>query len=135
MALHQGLSFGKDWVFTYGPLGFLSTRITAYVGIFPLLVYDAFAVGVLIYILRFAFKDLNDLSKCLTIPYLIMMTSHNSEATFQLFMLFLFLIFHNYRTKSLISIGLATILCILIFFIKLNLGIVTSLILFILFSW
>jgi len=133
MALHQGLSFGKDWVFTYGPLGFLSTRITAYVGIFPLLVYDAFAVGVLIYILRFAFKDLNDLSKCLTIPYLIMMTSHNSEATFQLFMLFLFLIFHNYRTKSLISIGLATILCILIFFIKLNLGIVTSLILFIYF--
>jgi hypothetical protein len=133
LALHQGLSFGKDWVFTYGPLGFLSTRVTAYVGIFPLLVYDAFAVGVLVYILRYAFKNLNDLSKCLAIPYLIMMTSHNSEATFQLFTLFLFLVFHNYRTKSLISIGLATILSILIFFIKLNLGIVTSFILYIYF--
>ena len=133
LALHQKLSFGTDWVFTFGPLGFLSTRVTTYIGILPLLVYDAFAVGVLIYILRYAFKDLDDLSKCLAIPYLIMMTSHNSEATFLLFTFFMFLVCHNYRTKNLISIGLATILSVLIFFIKLNLGIVASFILYVYF--
>ena len=126
MALHQGLVFGKDWVFTYGPLGFLSTRVPAYIGVFPLLIYDIFTALVLIYILRYVFKELNSLTKWLVVPFFIMMASHNPEATFQLFTIFIFLVFHHYRTKSLLSLALATVISVLIFFIKLNLGIVAS---------
>jgi len=133
MALNQGLTFGRDWVFTYGPLGFLSTRITTFIGILPLLIYDFFIVGVLIYVLRYTFKSLNDIVKWFAVPYFIMMISHNSEATFQLFTFFIFLIFHHYRTKSSVSIVLATAISILIFFIKLNLGIVASSILYVYF--
>ena len=130
MALHQGLVFGKDWVFTYGPLGFLSTRVPTYIGIMPILIYDIFVIGVLFYILRYTFKSLNNTVKWLAVPYFIMMISHNSEATFQLFTLFIFLVFHHYRTQSIISLALATTISVLIFFIKLNLGIVASVILY-----
>lgn len=130
MALHQGLVFGKDWVFTYGPLGFLSTRVPTYIGITPILIYDIFVVSVLIYVLIYTFKSLNNTVKWLAVPYFIMMISHNSEATFQLFTLFIFLVFHHYRTKSIISLVLATTISVLIFFIKLNLGLVASVILY-----
>ena len=130
MAIHQGLIFGKDWVFTYGPLGFLSTRVPTYIGITPLLFYDIFTACVLIYILRYTFKELNNTAKWFVVPYLIMMSTHNSETTFQLFTFFIFLVFHHYRTKNLISLALATGISVLIFFIKLNLGIVASLILY-----
>lgn len=130
MAIHQGLTFGKDWVFTYGPLGFLSTRLPTFIGITPLLLYDLFTAGVLIYVLRITFKALNNTVLWLVVPYFIMMSTHNSETTFQLFTFFIFLIFHHYRTKNLISLALATGISVLIFFIKLNLGIVTSVILY-----
>ncbi|WP_159475855.1 hypothetical protein [Dyadobacter sp. 3J3] len=130
MALHQGLIFGKDWIFTYGPLGFLSTRIPTYVGVFPILLYDIFLVGVLIYILAYTFKELNSLSKCLIVPYFLVLISYNPEATFELFTLFVFLILHHFRTKNVISLILSVIISILIFYIKLNLGIVTSVILY-----
>lgn len=130
MAIHQGLTFGKDWVFTYGPLGFLSTRVPTYIGTTPLILYDIFTACVLIYILRIAFKELNNTVKWFVVPYFIMMTTHNSETTFQLFTFFIFLVFHHYRTKNLISLVLATGISVLIFFIKLNLGIVTSVILY-----
>ncbi|WP_090337658.1 hypothetical protein [Dyadobacter koreensis] len=130
MAIHQGLTFGKDWVFTYGPLGFLSTRVPAYIGITPLILYDIFTAGVLVYILRYTFKELNNTVKWFVVPYLIMMSTHNSETTFQLFTFFIFLVFHHYRTKSLFSLALATGISVLIFFIKLNLGIVASVILY-----
>ena len=130
MAIHQGLTFGKDWVFTYGPLGFLCTRLPTFIGITPLLLYDLFTAGVLIYVLRITFKALNNTVLWLVVPYFIMMSTHNSETTFQLFTFFIFLIFHHYRTKNLISLALATGISVLIFFIKLNLGIVTSVILY-----
>lgn len=130
MAIHQGLTFGKDWVFTYGPLGFLSTRIPAYTGIAPLIFYDIFTASVLIYILRYVFKELNNTTKWFVAPYFIMMSTHNSETTFQLFTFFIFLVFHHYRTKNLVSLALATGISVLIFFIKLNLGIVASVILY-----
>ncbi|WP_235152540.1 hypothetical protein [Dyadobacter sp. CY345] len=130
MAIHQGLTFGRDWVFTYGPLGFLSTRVPTYIGATPLIIYDIFTACVLIYILRIAFKELNNTAKWLAVPYFIMMSTHNSEATFQLFTLFIFLVFHHYRSHKLISLALATGISVLIFFIKLNLGIVTSVILY-----
>lgn len=135
MAVNQGLTFGKDWLFTYGPLGYLSTRYAVYTGIIPLVLLDIFTVAVLIYILRYVFKTLGTLSQCLVVPYFIAMCAHNPETTFQLFTFFVFLICHHYRTNRLMSLILAWCISVLVFYIKLNLGIVTSGILYLYLLW
>jgi len=126
MAFHQGMTFGKDWVFTYGPLGFLSTRQYLFVSEMLFLVFDLFCISVLIYILNYTFNKLQDPVKYLCIPYFIVMISHNAEINFSLFTFFIFLIFHAYREKSQVSLLLAGIISTLSFFVKLNLGLVSS---------
>ena len=126
MAFHQGLVFGKDWVFTYGPLGFLSTRRYLFVGDIPFLVLDIFCVGVLIYILNYAFNKLRDPLKYLCVPYFMALVAHNAEINFSLFAFFTFLLFHAHREKSSVSLTLAAIISILSFFVKLNLGLISS---------
>ncbi|MFD1819875.1 hypothetical protein SAMN04515674_103313 [Pseudarcicella hirudinis] len=125
MAVHQGLTFGKDWIFTFGPLGFLSTRLALYTGIIPLILLDLFSAGVLIYILDYTFDRLKDPLKFLFVPYFLVMLSHHRETNFILFTLFLFLIFHHLREKRLLSLVLAGIISLLTFYIKFNLGLVS----------
>ncbi|WP_215240059.1 hypothetical protein [Dyadobacter helix] len=130
MALHKGLTFGREWVFTFGPLGFLSTRQDLYVGRLPFLIFDIFCVCILIYVLSYALKKIKDPVKCLVIPYLLVMTAHNSEINFSLFTLLIFLIFHSHTEKSNVSLLLATFMSVLSFFVKFNLGLISSIVLY-----
>lgn len=56
MCLQQGLVWGKDVVFTYGPLAFLQTRLALYVTEFPIILFSVFVwlnvVFIFFYFLR-----------------------------------------------------------------------------------
>jgi hypothetical protein len=52
MAINQNLIFGSEFVFTYGPLGYLATRESAYLSIFNYLFFDIYFI-ILVYRLTY----------------------------------------------------------------------------------
>lgn len=74
-AIRQNLIFGKDFVFTYGPLGLFFTRSATGTSTFQLLLFDLFVVANLIFILHYALKKFSNIWAHLLCFSLVLVTS------------------------------------------------------------
>jgi hypothetical protein len=125
-AWKSGLWFGREFVFTYGPLGVLSGRL-ADPGLHWLIVLsDLFILGNIAWIFAVAWRERTPLVAVITVA-LSLLCSHDilfgAELVVTLFTFLLFHLFEHNRSRSMWNLGFAILLSLEIFFIKANLGI------------
>jgi hypothetical protein len=133
MALQQKLSFGTDFVFNYGPLGFFESGFLPEV-VHPgaRLLFDLYILCNLLFVIHYAMqKSKKKWLVALLVLAMFLPWGFIADATFTLLFLFLFNLFHaneNHRSFSLYN---AVFIAALMFFIKLNFSLVISLLLYV----
>lgn len=123
MALKSNMSFGQDFIFTYGPLGFLSTRLStevpyAYIYLFLL---DCFIAINILWIFRDILNKHNNKISFLIIFVLAYNLSY-TELVYKLMIIFAFHAFRLIHKNNLFSIFIIIFLPVLSFFIKPSAG-------------
>jgi hypothetical protein len=124
-AVKKGLVFGQDFIFAYGPLGYLSTRYSEYISPISLLLADIFLFAG---VYHFTYKYITPKKAwwlILTLICVLMLRSTiYSQSLFLLFILYTALNFKNKPTHYF-ELGYCSIAAILLFFIKINYGIIS----------
>jgi hypothetical protein len=125
-AVEKGMTFGSDFLFTYGPLGFLVTRIPLHHNKLYYIVVDIYFLSNVAYLLYYILKRNSNLITyaiiyvvCITFGYLYNANLVLTLTWILVFMLFLF-IKHNQKAVLINSI----LLTLFLFFTKVNVGII-----------
>ncbi len=127
MAIEKNFVFGQDFIFNYGPLGYLNT------GLLPKTVSPIFPFGMTLFtllnyltIIQLCFQKVNKNWKIVAIAATLILIPWGfiADTSFTLFYFFLFWLLHAKSTKSSVGLLLALILSVLIFYIKVNLSII-----------
>lgn len=128
LAIKNHLIFGTDFVFTYGPLGFLSTRNPFYISGFLLLTGDLFLATGVFYIVHALLKRY---SGWFFIALFAMFFFRGGEYAQMLFLVFVIISILGFRSSFLHSFE--SVYCAvagsLLFFVKINYGIIAVLVL------
>ncbi len=132
MALANKFQFGTEFIYKYGPLGFLENGfLPEVVHVGAQLLFDLYILLNLLFVIHYALKKAK--IKWVAIVALLAMIlpwGFIADATFTLLFLFLFNLFHaneNHRSFSLYN---AVFIAALMFFIKVNFSLVVSLLLY-----
>ena len=124
LAIKYDLIFGKDFVFTYGPLGFLCTRLPIAVPKIVYILFDLFFLFNFLFVLHELFKREIKITTCLFLAATFVIVAYEAtEQWYFFFYLFYLFSFHSNPSK-LFYLIFAAILAILCFYIKLSLGII-----------
>ncbi|KPM48483.1 hypothetical protein [Jiulongibacter sediminis] len=127
MAINQGFTFGKDFIFNYGPLGYLNTLLLPE-GISPWLMFlfHLFVLANYLFIIKLSFDKLGGewwrsaiVSVVIFLPW-----GFFADITFTLFYLMLFWLLYVHQTRNTVGLLVAVILAVLIFYIKVNLSLI-----------
>lgn len=125
MAINQNLNFGKQFAFTYGPLGYIATRETVYLNVWQFFIFDMLIIFLLtrlvIYVLD-TFKS--------PIKYVFIIGSFLCFSTWggifaeeiqTLFFIVILFEFYRYITeKNKLSLPIITLLSVIGLYIKVN---------------
>ena len=132
LASQYDLVFGKDFVFTYGPLGILYSRLPIGVSHFTYLLFDFFFLFNFLFLLNGILKKRKSVALCLFIFGSILVTMYEAPEQwlffFMLFNLFSFL----QQPDKIIHLALAGLLAVFCFYVKVSLGI-AAIVIFIVF--
>ncbi len=122
LAIKNHLVFGKDFIFTYGPLGLLSTRCNLYSNNLLFLAGDLFfATGCFYFIYKYVLQSKGwFLIAFLTM--LIFRTTAFSQSMFVVFIIYAALNLRN-NFSNYFELGYCAIAGALLFFVKINYGI------------
>ena len=128
MALKNKLVFGSRFVFTYGPLGFLSTRNTQYISSVLLLAGDLFLAAGFFYL---AYQYLSRQKNWFFIILFSLFLFRGAEYSQALFLLFIVYATLNIQNKGNNTFEVVYCACtgVLLFFVKVNYGIFSLLLL------
>ncbi|GAB3523752.1 hypothetical protein GCM10027442_50510 [Emticicia fontis] len=131
MAIENNFVFGRDFIFNYGPLGYLNTGLLPKTVSHLLLVaVELFTLFNYLIIIRLAFVKAGTKWWVVAISALLIFMPWGfiADTSFTLFYFFLFWLLHAQQTRNSVGLLLAFILSVLIFYIKVNLSIVVYLI-------
>jgi hypothetical protein len=138
-ASHENFVFGKEFIFTYGPLGFLTFGLPMYTSRLLVILFYFFIVINAIYFLYYVFKSLEKKSELVLVSAtffffgeFVFTSSHFSRESIPLYFYFTFHIFHYLKHKNFFSLIVASTCGLLAFYIKVNAGFIIN-ILFLLF--
>lgn len=127
MAIEKNFVFGRDFIFNYGPLGYLNT------GLLPKNVSPIFPFGMALFtllnyliIIRLSFQKVNKNWKIVAVSATLILIPWGfiADTSFTLFYFFLFWLLYAKNTRNSVGLLLALILSVLIFYIKVNLSII-----------
>lgn len=134
IAVKNNWRFGTDFVFTYGPLGYLTPRNTQYINDWYFVLTDAFTVLCYYYLFN------NILSKQIRWFFLILISIFyfkGTEYAGYTFMLFILFAGHNLRNNF--SKPAEVVFCavngVIVFFVKANYGIISYPVMFMLMGY
>jgi hypothetical protein len=119
IAFKNGLTFGRDIIFTYGPLGFLSTHNSSEIthGNLWILLFDLVLLGLIVYLINRSTKGNNSL----VVYGLIYIAVYNltyAQSTWRLLIIVLYFIIRGIKEYDIFSQVVITLLLVLQFFIK-----------------
>ncbi|MCB0310460.1 MAG: hypothetical protein KDD42_04460 [Bdellovibrionales bacterium] len=128
MAFKQGLIFGRDFAFTYGPLGFLSTRLP-FDGVRIWLIFsDILLFGSFAAMFASAFLRTNSIKEA----FLIFLSAlsmggllYFMDLAISYFLATIYYLFLYMQRRSYIALALAIFISVLNFYIKLNMGLIS----------
>lgn len=127
MAIDKGFVFGRDFVFNYGPLGYLNTGLlpkSVPIGI--LVSAEIFTLLNYLIIIRFCFQKAGKNWWIVAISSLLILMPWGfiSDTSFTFFYFFLFWLLYALKTRNSAALLLAVLISVLIFYIKVNLSII-----------
>jgi hypothetical protein len=127
MAVKKGFVFGEDFLFTYGPLGFLATRLPMYIHWIVYVVFDLYLFLNLLLAFGWIMKKYNSWTAFTITMVIIVLFGdfHDHDIVTVLTWLMLFMLFLHYREHKNYLLFNAAIMTTLIFYIKVNLGLIT----------
>ncbi len=129
-AYHQKLIFGKDWVFTYGPLGWLSTRADHFANKPALFAFDLVKMALWVNVIQFLIEKCKPYKYGVFLAmYAVLMLSLLPDLTLELLFMFQFFLFRYHTERKFAYLLISLSIGILMFFIKLNYAFIGSLIL------
>jgi hypothetical protein len=131
MAVDQNLVFGRDFVFTFGPMGFLYTGITVFIPKIVIILFHAIIFGAIIFILNFYLQQIKtNLAKAGFFLFtLFVYIELFSEKAFLLLLIFLFFVYYHLHLQKMFALIFAGFIALLTFFVKLNTGLLLSILL------
>ena len=106
LAIKENLKFGKDFIFTYGPWGFLATSLPQFVSsyfIVPFFLYICFNATLFLLMLCKECKDVNDLIKY-SVLILFFGWFLFQRDTITLYFFSLFQLMYYYKKKNNLSV-------------------------------
>jgi len=119
--------FGQDFIFTYGPLGYLSFRILPEnASILPILLLDLISIGHLLFILKISFDKLgnNWFFSAIAGLAIILPLGFFADLSFTYFYYFIFWILYSYYSNNTYGTWGALFISILLFFVKVNISLI-----------
>ncbi len=127
MAINQHFVFGKDFIFNYGPLGYLNTLLLPKaISPWIMFLFHTFLLANYLVIIKLTFYTLGEewwkaaiISVIIFLPW-----GFFSDTTFTLFYLLLFWLLYVHKTRNTLGLLLAIVLAVLIFYIKVNLSLI-----------
>lgn len=126
LALQKNLCFGTDFIFTYGPLGFLKSKYLLGTNKWTILFFEVFIITSFVYGIKiYASKFSHWLSQLILV---LLCLSIKEEDTIHL--LFPCLIIHAFyflKENSILSLWICAVVSILSLYIKVNYGIISIL--------
>jgi len=126
MAIQNGLVFGRDIVFHYGPLSYLVIRLPIGLPVYAVILFDLFIYGhilfVLVYIYRRVKSSLGLLLALITLIIFALLSPYTESLVILIFLLFLFDLFYYLEHGKLAALFVAACISILALNIKLNPG-------------
>ncbi|MFC2025805.1 hypothetical protein ACFLUC_01270, partial [Chloroflexota bacterium] len=128
LATKYGLTFGTDFLFTYGPLGILVTRSPIILNKLQFAIWDLYLISNIAIFLIYVYKNIKGLASifltfcCLYILSIAPLYSMSVDNL--LLLIFLFMLFHYLRHGRVLAIINASLICLLTIFIKINSGFV-----------
>ena len=128
MAIKNGTVFGADFIYTFGPLGFLSTRNNEYVGNWLLIISDIFLAFSCYYFLLTYFKKNKGWFILVLMSMFLVRSAEYTQIMFLMFIIYTIQIIQN-KFKNRLQLLITALLGTLLFFIKVNYGIIALLIL------
>lgn len=127
MAINQNFTFGTDFIFNYGPLGFLNTALLPEkISPWVLFLFHAFLLLNYLMIIRLSFLKMGDKwwQAAIVAVLILLPWGFFADVTFTLFYLMLFWLLYVQHTKSSLGLILVVVLAVLIFYIKVNLSLI-----------
>lgn len=127
MIIDQGLIFGRDFVFTYGPLGFINTKVYYKdFNIYYIIFFDTIYLLNIVYIIKYAFEQAGKkwIKIALISIYLFLPWGIFADVSFTYFYFIVFWILHSQATKTSIGLWISLFFSVLTFFIKVNLSLI-----------
>jgi hypothetical protein len=119
LAVKNHLLYGKDFIFTYGPLGFLSTNLGAEIpyGMIWIWLFHLSIISLFLYIIR---KIISDNNSFLVYGIILVSAYHFSytDLTPRIMMLVFFLIIQNIKKLNMYTFAITGLLITLQFFIR-----------------
>ncbi len=127
MAVDGNFVFGKDFIFNYGPLGYLNTLVLpSTVSPWFLFFFHSFILLNYLFIIKLCFHKLGKswilaaiLSIVITLPW-----GFFADASFTLFYLLIFWLLYIRSSRQTIPLLIVITIAVLIFFIKVNLSLI-----------
>lgn len=123
-AIEKHLSFGREYLFTYGPLGFLTTRTPIGFHPYVFILFDLFIIVNFLFILLYVFRRFYSL-KVVCLTFLIVYTLSSStlyihDAIFLLLLLAIFWLNCSIKHSSAFGLIIPAIITVLLFYIKIS---------------
>jgi hypothetical protein len=133
LAIQKKLSFGKDFIYTYGPLGFLSANYAIVASKWVILILELLTIGCTLFIIRYFLKQskYNILCYILIIPILLLLKTGNPMLMDLMVPNFLFFIFYFLNRRAFFAIAAAAIISVFEFYFKMSYGIILIVLLYI----
>ncbi len=119
MAVRKGFIFGKDFIFTYGPLGFLETHLGMGIpyGNLWVFLFEISLTGVILLIVSRLLKENHALLDYIILFFAVYNLSYVG-ASFKIAVIILFFLLQNIKKINHYSLTLVSVLLIIQFFIK-----------------
>jgi hypothetical protein len=126
MAVQKRISFGDDFLFTYGPLGFLAVRLPVLLPRSLYLLFDLYVLLNIGYVFYTILKKNNEITTFVFIflVLVLMQDFRDHDIVMVLTWLLLFMLAHYYQERKNLVLYNGAFLSIIITFIKLNMGII-----------
>jgi len=125
LAVSNNLIFGKEIIFTFGPLGYLKTRLPLAVSQSTYLLWDAFVLANIIFILVYIFRHLKSYLSILLVFLTVLVYSRAPAfIPYHLFLIYMFMLFYHLKHRAWLSLGLASLLSLILFYLQVGLGLV-----------
>lgn len=132
MAVNQSLIFGRDFVYTFGPLGFLYSGLPLYIPKLVIILFHLMLLGAIGFILNFYLQQIkSNLAEAGFFLFtLVIYIELFSEKAFLLLLIFLFFVFYHLYKQQRFALIFAGFIALLTFFVKLNTGLLLTFLLF-----